>query len=206
MPIKIIRDDQIEDVPVEDANPPPRIVIESSDVPGDQARFSEPSPVQPPIGETLAGERAAGVQVVTSAEPSGKSPAQTTWLVATGQCTLTTRRFSIAFRREGDVYNLKSIDKETGEGTAKKQGSLDGSFKGWETFICPHCGHPGNAKGLTEPVVYCECEQLFCGGKGLAARTVGGEDELWWRCPSCKIYKPIKRVIDSLDGTAIKGK
>lgn len=196
MPIKIIRDDQIEDVPVEDTTPPPRIVIESTDVPGDQARFSEPSPVQPPTG----------AHVVNSAEPPVKSPVQTTWLIATGQCTLTTRRFSIAFRREGDVYDLKSIDKEPGEGTAKKQGSLDGSFKGWETFICPHCGHPGNAKGLTEPVVYCECEQLFCGGKGLAARTVDGRDELWWRCPSCKIYKPIKRAIDSLDGTAIKGK
>jgi len=192
MPIKIIRDDQIEEVPIEDSDPPPRIVIESSDVPDNQPRFSAPPPQ---ASEELKAET-----------PSGKSPAQTTWLIATGQCTLTTLRFSIAFRREGDIYDLKSVDKDSGEGTSKKQGSLDGSFKGWDTFICPHCGHPGNAKQPTEPVVYCECQQLFCGGKGLAPRTVDGRDEMWWRCPSCKIYKPIQRTISSLDGTAIKGK
>ncbi len=197
MPIKIIRDDQIEEVPVEEINPPPRILVESSDAPGDQPRFDElPAAVEP---SPVAGE-------AKETGSSGKSPAQTTWLIATGQCTLTTRRFSIAFRREGDVYHLKSIDKESGESMAKKQDSLDGSFKGWETFICPHCDHPGNSKETTEPVVYCECQQLFCGGKGLARRMVRGRDELWWRCPSCKIYKPIKRTIDSLDGTAIKGK
>jgi hypothetical protein len=191
MPIKIIRDDQIEDVPIQETPPPPRIVIESSDMPEGQPRFTEPTRV---------------AEESKTAPTSGKSPAQTTWLIATGQCTLTNLRFSIAFRREGDVYDLKSVDKASGESASKKQGSLDGSFKGWDTFICPHCGHPGNAKQPTEPVVYCECQQLFCGGKGLASRTVDGRDEMWWRCPSCKIYKPIQRTISSLDGTAIKGK
>ena len=90
MPIKIIRDDQTEEVPMEDTTPPPRILIESSDVPEDQARFSEPNKAD------AEPNRAGGEPKV--APPSGKSPAQTTWLIATGQCTLTTLRFSIAFR------------------------------------------------------------------------------------------------------------
>ena len=189
MPIKIIRDDTTEGLPPdEQVPPPPRIVVESSDVtPEPPVRVEEP--------------------VKTVAEPaSSKTPAQTTWLIVGGQCTMTTRWFSISFRREGDTYVLKSVDRAHSEGSAKKYGAVDGSFTGWDDFACPHCGHPGDQTKATKPVVYCECQQLFCAAKGLAARRVRGRDELWWRCPSCKVYKPITRDIESLDGTAIKGK
>ena len=202
MPIRILRD------PLPEPRPPG----EPEPSPIDQP---EPSPIDqpdpPPIvvtGQAGPGARAEPAETTRTAERTEGLPAQTTWTLASCQCTMTGGSYVLAFRKEGDTYVLKSIDRSAGPETSTGIDNVYGPFN-WAAFACPECGRAWSSDGGEEavfPVIRCSCRSLFCTRKGVERRKGPAGEEWWWHCPKCGIESHIKIGLRSLHAQALKGK
>ncbi len=187
MPIRVRRDDVPDGQSSGQADQQPLITV------------TEQAAMKGPSGPTVATEKA---------QPTGEVPSQTTWAVVSGKCTLTKRPYLLTFRKEGDTFALKSVERDESSTALEDMTGIEGPFD-WTAFACPECGitwSKGGGKGPECPVIACSCRSLFCTARGVGRKKGRPDNEWWWRCPKCSIEAPVQIGLNALDGQAMKGK